>query len=123
VRRAYYSDSIAAFLNRTESEVLGYLAAAAPANIEATQRDAWSFQIRLLISSLRQFSGRGAIYFEYSLPRLGRRIDTVLLIDHVVFVRLCGLYCHARLFTLSSKLVTVISRCPHVIKLLTTHST
>jgi hypothetical protein len=86
MRRAYYSDSIAAFLEKSESEVLGHLAASAPANIESAQRDAWVFQIRLLRSSLRGLSDRGAVHFEYAIPRLGRRIDTVLLIDHVLFV-------------------------------------
>lgn len=86
MRRAYYTDSLAAFLEKSEREVLGHLAACAPANIEAAQRDAWLFQIGLLRSSLRGLSGRGAVHFEYAIPRLGRRIDTVLLIDHVLFV-------------------------------------
>jgi hypothetical protein len=86
VSRAYYSDSITDFLARSRDEVLGRLAAASPANMEATQRDAWAFQIRLLASTLQPFSDRGSIYFEYSVPRLGTRIDVVLVIDHVLFV-------------------------------------
>lgn len=49
-----------------------------------TQRDAWLGQIRFLKASLRGIDG--AIYLEFSIPRMGRRIDTVLLIGPVIFV-------------------------------------
>jgi DUF2075 family protein len=84
--RAYYSDTIAGFVQATESEVLGRLAAAVPANIVVTQRDAWAAQIRVLASALSPYADRGKIYFEFSVPRLGKRIDVLLLIDHVLFV-------------------------------------
>ena len=29
---------------------------------------------------------KGAIFFEYSIPRMGRRIDVLLIIDSVIFV-------------------------------------
>ncbi len=83
--RAYYSDSIANFLIRPSDEILGILTRGSIA-VEAPQRDAWLMQIELLRPSLKDFSDQGHIYFEYVLPRLGRRIDTVLLIDHVVFI-------------------------------------
>ena len=35
---------------------------------------------------LGQFADRGAIYFEFVVPRLGKRIDVLALIDHVIFV-------------------------------------
>jgi hypothetical protein len=48
------------------------------------QRDAWLEEIRILHSVL---PGReGSIYFEYSIPRMGKRIDVVLLIGPVIFV-------------------------------------
>ncbi len=28
----------------------------------------------------------GSIFFEYAIPRMGRRIDTVLIIKHVIFI-------------------------------------
>lgn len=83
--RAYYSDSIANFLIRPSDEILGILTRGSIA-VEATQRDAWLMQIELLRPCLEDFAVQGHIYFEYVLPRLGRRIDTVLLIDHVVFI-------------------------------------
>jgi Uncharacterized conserved protein (DUF2075) len=83
--RAFYSDTIATFLAKPANEILGALTRAS-ITVEAPQRDAWLGQIALLQKCLNAFAGRGTIYFEYVVPRLGRRIDTVLLIDHVLFV-------------------------------------
>ena len=52
--------------------------------VEQTQRDAWLEEIRILHSALSLC--QGSIYFEYSIPRMGRRIDVVLLIGPAVFV-------------------------------------
>lgn len=43
-------------------------------------------QIKFLRGCLEPYQRRGKVYFEYAVPRLGKRIDVVLLIDHVVFV-------------------------------------
>ena len=43
-------------------------------------------QIKVLHVSLALYRGRGKVYFEYAVPRLGKRIDVVVLIDHVVFI-------------------------------------
>ena len=48
-----------------------------------TQRDAWLAQIEFLRSQLRDLSG--SIFFEFNIPRMGRRIDVVLVIGPVVF--------------------------------------
>ena len=29
---------------------------------------------------------QGSIYFEYSIPRMGKRIDALIIIDNIVFV-------------------------------------
>lgn len=52
--------------------------------METTQRDAWLGQIRILKASLEEYEG--TIYFEYSIPRMGERIDVVLLIGPAIFV-------------------------------------
>jgi hypothetical protein len=53
-------------------------------SVEQPQIDAWVAQIEILRSVLTSYSG--SIYFEFSIPRMGRRIDVVLLIGPVVFV-------------------------------------
>lgn len=66
--------------------MLGALARRGSFAVETTQRDAWLEQIRILGAALQPYRNRGKVYFEYSIPRLGKRIDVVALIDHVVFV-------------------------------------
>lgn len=86
VHRAAYSDSIAAFLLRNADEIIGVLVGNSRFSVETTQRDAWLEQISILKRMLESYSGRGSVYFEYDVPRLGKRIDVVLIIDHVLFV-------------------------------------
>jgi len=84
MRRAYYSDKIADFLNRSEDEILGKLAQENEFSLEQTQRDAWLEEIRILMKVLKPY--KGSVYFEYSIPRMGRRIDVILIIGAVIFV-------------------------------------
>ncbi|MGZ8846731.1 MAG: DUF2075 domain-containing protein [Pyrinomonadaceae bacterium] len=84
MKRDYYSDSISNFLNTSTNEILGTLTRNSGFAIEQTQRDAWLEEISILKTALR--NTEGSIYLEYSIPRMGRRIDTVLLIGGVLFV-------------------------------------
>ena len=89
MNRAYYSDSIAGFLERDPDAILGELVRCAGTEgtqIETTQTNAWSEQITILKESLASYVHRGSVYFEYSIPRLGKRIDALALIDGVIFV-------------------------------------
>lgn len=83
--RYFYSDSVADFLAKTPEEIFGAINAVALA-AEAPQELAWLSQISILQSELASFSERGSIYFEFAVPRIGKRIDVVLLLDAVVFV-------------------------------------
>src|SRR5215204_4090696 len=84
MKRAFYSDSIANFLTSDEKFILGILADANHFALDTTQKDAWLDEIRILKSVLPGYNG--SIYFEFAIPRMGRRIDVVLLIGAVVFV-------------------------------------
>lgn len=89
MERAYYSDSITDFLGKSSNEIVGQLVSAAETNgasIETTQTHAWREQIEILHDALMPFRSRGSLYFEYGIPRLGRRIDVLALIDAVIFV-------------------------------------
>lgn len=82
--RQYYSDSISAFLRASPDEILGQLTRNSEFPVEQAQTGAWLEQITVLKQVLEQH--QGSVYFEYSIPRMGRRIDTVLLIGPVIFV-------------------------------------
>jgi hypothetical protein len=84
MRREYYSDTIANFLETSSNEILGKLAQSSEFALEQTQRDAWLEEIRILQNILQPHNG--SIYFEYSIPRMGKRIDVVLLIGSAIFV-------------------------------------
>jgi hypothetical protein len=86
VSRAYYAETVSGFLVSHPDQILGVLTAAATFSIDLAQRDAWREQVRVLQSALAGFGGKSHIYFEYSVPRLGKRIDAVVILHHVVFV-------------------------------------
>jgi hypothetical protein len=48
-----------------------------------TQRDAWLAEIQLLHLQLN--GANGSIFFEFNIPRMGRRIDVALVVGPVVF--------------------------------------
>ncbi len=57
------------------------------ASIDSTQITAWEQEIDLLRAALRLVpEGTGELFLEYAVPRLGRRIDAVLILRGVVFV-------------------------------------
>ncbi len=85
IRRWYYSSSIQEFLDQPTEYILGCLSSAST-SVENSQLNAWVSQIALLRKALPSFNPNGRVYFEYVIPRLGKRIDCVLLIDHVLFV-------------------------------------
>jgi hypothetical protein len=84
MKRAYYSNSISQFCVASSDEILGALAKGNEFSLDQTQRDAWLTQIEILQPVLQTYQGR--VYFEFSVPRMGRRIDAVVLIGPALFV-------------------------------------
>ncbi len=82
--RYFYSNSITNFLENSDHEILGNLAQSSPFDLTDLQKNAWLYEIPFLKNTLQNKTGR--ILFEYSIPRLGKRIDVVLLISGIVFV-------------------------------------
>jgi hypothetical protein len=65
-------------------EIIGHLAIASPFPDEPTQKFAWEREITILKNVLPGYQGK--VYFEFDIPRMGKRIDVVLLIKSVIFV-------------------------------------
>jgi len=84
LNRSYYSDTIERFLLTPSHEILGNLAEANKFTSEPSQNDAWLEEISILKKVLSHH--QGTIYFEYSIPRMGKRIDVLLLIGPAIFV-------------------------------------
>jgi hypothetical protein len=84
VKREYYSDTISGFLQSSTEEIVGKLVLGSDFPDTLEQRAAWVEEIKILRSALGPHSG--AVYFEYSIPRMGERIDVLLIIGPVIFV-------------------------------------
>lgn len=84
--RSYYSASIADFLRQSDREILGIIHANdISAETTIQQSNTWESEITILKDQLRAFS-YGRIIFEYTIPRMGKRVDIVLLYRNIVFL-------------------------------------
>jgi hypothetical protein len=84
MKRAYYASDIQDFCQQNPFQIIGGMAREHGFDLTPYQRDAWIEQITILKDVLSKYIGR--IYFEFSIPRMGRRIDAVVIIQSVVFV-------------------------------------
>lgn len=82
--RAWYGASIHEFLIADPDAIVGRLILAGNHDSQQLQLDAWVRQVAILKECLGGLSG--TILFEFTIPRLGRRIDAVLLIGTAVLV-------------------------------------
>lgn len=85
-QRYYYSDTIADFLSRGTKEIVGVLTLASQHDINDETAQSWVEEIETLHEALALYAGRGSLYLEYNIPRMGRRADAIVLIDGIVFV-------------------------------------
>jgi hypothetical protein len=76
--RAYYSAPIDKFLSDDSDRILGELTRHHQFALEDLQRNAWISQIAILHEALKQLPN-SHIAFEYSIPRMGKRVDVVIL--------------------------------------------
>lgn len=85
IQREYYSSSIKDFLETDENLILGQLLINDEFETTDLQKISWKKEITILKQQLASFS-RGDICFEYTIPRIGHRIDVVCIIDGIVFL-------------------------------------
>lgn len=86
IDRAYYSSNVSSFLRTSPDSVLGEVARNSGFAIELGQRDAWVKQIKVLREQLMPWDSQGHLFFEFVVPRMGRRIDVLAIIKNTVFV-------------------------------------
>ena len=82
--KAYYCNSIPGFIKDSSSSIVGQLVRHS-FEVNKDQSDAWENQIGELQKRLESHGIEGDIIFEYDIVRLGKRIDVILLIRHMVF--------------------------------------
>lgn len=82
--KAYYCNSIPGFIKDESASIIGQLVRHS-FEINKEQSDAWENQISELQHRLERSQVEGDIIFEYDIVRLGKRIDVIMLIRHMVF--------------------------------------
>ena len=84
--RSYYSATIADFLRQSDREILGIIHANdISAETTIQQSNTWESEITILKDQLCAFPN-GRIIFEYTIPRMGKRVDTVVIYRNIVFL-------------------------------------
>lgn len=82
---SYYSSSIEDFLQEKAETILGHLMKNSEFSDTSQQKGAWEDTIRILKNQLDGLE-EGHIMLEYTIPRMGKRVDAIVLLAGVVFV-------------------------------------
>lgn len=80
----YFQSSIESFLQKSTEEIIGAITIANQFDSTMLQNRSWEQQVPILKNALEGHSG--LLIFEFSIPRMGKRVDTIVIIDNVVFV-------------------------------------
>ena len=85
MQRSYYSARIREFLDEKPETLLGKLMVSDEFSTTDLQKNAWRKEIDILQDQLRSVEN-GDIAFEYTIPRMGHRIDVVCIIHGLIFL-------------------------------------
>lgn len=85
MNRAYYSAPIVDFLSQSADEIIGTITQSHTQDLLIQQTQAWLRQIHILQSCLVSFE-RGHIFFEFQIPRMGKRADVILIVNDCIFI-------------------------------------
>jgi DUF2075 family protein len=80
----FYKSDIQTFLNSTTQEIIGQITLSNQFDSTLYQNKAWEGQIAILKKALKDYEG--TLFFEFSIPRMGKRIDALIIIQGCVFV-------------------------------------
>ena len=85
MNRSYFSSTIESFILTNENEILGTLTASENIfSITPKTTYAWQGEISVIKNSLEGMEGH--IHFEYVIPRMGKRVDVLLVIKNIIFI-------------------------------------
>ena len=84
--RCLYNSHFGEFLLADDNAIFGEMCANYHGEALTITLESWKAEIAIMRGVLSAFSGKdGRIIFEYDIPRLGKRLDVVLLLDGIVF--------------------------------------
>lgn len=85
MKRSYFGSSIAEFIKIDDKEILGSLLGQhGHQTLEVSQKNAWLRQIAILKQQL--YGLNGYVYFEFSIPRMGKRVDNIVILGSRIFL-------------------------------------
>ncbi len=84
-QRSYYSNSLKNFIDDDNGIILSKLVNNHQFDVSIRQRNSWIEQIEILKNELNDLDS-GQILFEYSIPRMGKRVDIIFIYLGFVFV-------------------------------------
>ena len=85
MKRSYYSSYVSEFLQRDHYQIFGEITANDSFGAEDLQKNSWKQQIHILKLELSLFP-EGRILFEYTIPRMGKRVDNILLYQGIIYL-------------------------------------
>lgn len=85
-KRYLYSDTIDSFLQKSTDTIVGEITLSVTQDINKETSNSWQQEVEVLKDVLSPYDQKGSVYFEYNIPRMGRRADVIVLIDGIVFV-------------------------------------
>src|SRR4030067_2122628 len=80
--RSWFVRTIAEFQSVSDDQVLAELVRGSLFSVLHSQRDSWIVQFPLLRKALA--GNAGMVYLEYAIPRMGHRVDAVVLVNGIV---------------------------------------
>lgn len=83
--REYYFDSVKEFKIKDEIYIFGKLTLNDEFGADDLQKNSWKEQIKILKTQFYNLKN-GHIIFEYTIPRIGSRIDNILIYNNIIFL-------------------------------------
>src|SRR5690606_12457268 len=80
----YYKSSISTFVKKSTEEIIVSITIANQFDSTRNQNSSWELQIPILKEAL--LGNEGTIFFEFSIPRMGKRVDAIVIIKNIVYV-------------------------------------
>ena len=85
MKRSYYSEDFKKFSETDSDQILGILTKNHRFELDLNQKNAWKEQIKILKKSISKLAD-GYIAFEFDIPRMGKRIDNILIYKGIIFI-------------------------------------
>lgn len=84
--RSYYSRDLKEFLHDDDTDsIFNTLVAASGPVVVQQQKEAWKDEIQILKKEMRALDS-GRVFLEFTIPRMGKRADAILIFSGMVFV-------------------------------------